>query len=509
MKPESLDRPMIRRSFIKDLATRLAFLGIAAAVILAGCVAPGGEAAIEPVDTPLPVPATPDQPVPTLLPTREPYPAGTLVDYTAQMGDTLPALAAHFNTTVDEIREANPIIPDGATTMPPGLPMKIPIYYEPFWGSPYQILPDSLFVNGPAQIGFDPVAFVREQPGWFKDYSFYLGNQNRRGGEIVQYISENFSISPRLLLALIEYQTGGLSNAEMPDNVEAYPLGFRDQFHLGLARQLIWAANTLNNGYYGWRTGRLEVYYHRDGREERPDPWQNAASVALHYYYSKILPADAYAYAISGDGFQATYRQLFGDPWENVQPHIPGSLTQPELRLPFAPGETWAFTGGPHTGWGEGDPLAALDFAPPAVVGGCQESDEAVAAVADGVIARVGDASALLDLDGDGDERTGWVVFYLHLANDRLPRVGAALKTGDPIGLPSCEGGEATGTHVHIARKYNGEWIPADGPLAFDLEGWIAANGDQPYEGALKRFSQTVWANANADGVSHIQAQVH
>ena len=73
------------------------------------------------------------------------------MDYIAQTGDTLPALAYRFNTTEREIREANPNIPAEVTTMPPGMPMKIPIYYEPFWGSPYEILPDSLFVNGPAQ----------------------------------------------------------------------------------------------------------------------------------------------------------------------------------------------------------------------------------------------------------------------------------------------------------------------------------------------------------------------
>jgi hypothetical protein len=36
-----------------------------------------------------------------------------------------------------------------------------------------------------------------------------------------------------------------------------------------------------------------------------------------------------------------------------------------------------------------------------------------------------------------------------------------AVKTGDRIGHPSCEGGAANATHVHIARRYNGEWIPA------------------------------------------------
>lgn len=491
---------------MKKPSFRSACLVFVLCVGFSGCVSPVEETPIEVLAEVVPVPATPDQPVPTLLPTREPFPAGTLVDYTAQTGDNLPALAAHFNTHVDDILAANPIIPKDATTMPAGLPMKIPINYLPFWGSPFQILPDSLFINGPAQVGFDPVEFVNSKPGWFKNYSFYLGKQNRRGGEIIEYIATNYSISPRVLLALMEYQTGGLVNEEMPENIEMYPLGYHDQFHQGLTRQLIWAANVLNNGYYGWRTGRLGVFNLRDGREQRPDPWQNAASVALQFYYAKALPLDAYTYAISGEGFLATYAQLFGDPWVNVQDHIPGSLVQPELRLPFVQGKIWAFTGGPHTGWGEGDPFSALDFAPPNVVGGCRESEEFATAVADGIIARTGDAVAVLDLDGDGDERTGWVIFYLHLANASLPKVGAVLNAGDSIGLPSCEGGEATGTHMHIARKYNGEWIAADGALAFNLEGWIAKNGSEEYLGSLTRFGKTVRACVCSDKESQIQA---
>jgi len=111
-----------------------------------------------------------------------------------------------------------------------------------------------------------------------------------------------------------------------------------------------------------------------------------------------------------------------------------------------------------------------------------------------------------LDLDGDGDERTGWVIFYLHLGTDGRAPLGAALKTGDPIGHPSCEGGTSTGTHVHIARKYNGEWIPADGTLAFDLDGWIAHNGSQPYLGTLTRLSRTVTACTCSNQASFINA---
>ena len=75
----------------------------------------------------------------TLKSNRPNYAPGELVDYTAQIGDTLPALAAHFNTTELEIRENNPILPQDVTTLPTGLPLKIPIYYEALWGSQYQI----------------------------------------------------------------------------------------------------------------------------------------------------------------------------------------------------------------------------------------------------------------------------------------------------------------------------------------------------------------------------------
>jgi LysM repeat protein len=101
----------------------------------------------------------------TPLAARPLYQPGELVDYIAQTGDTLPALAARFNTSLQEILETNPVIPTEVTTLPPGFPMQIPIYYLPMWGSAYQILPDSLFINGPAQTDFDTVSFVASHPG--------------------------------------------------------------------------------------------------------------------------------------------------------------------------------------------------------------------------------------------------------------------------------------------------------------------------------------------------------
>ena len=449
---------------------------------------------------------TATQVLPTLTPepTRPLYTPGQLVDYTVQSGDTLPGLAGRFNTTIAEIRTANPIIPTDATTLPPGMPMQIPIYYRPFWGSTFQIIPDGRFPNGPAEVGFDPVAFVNAQPGWLKSYTTYMGNKNRNGGEMVEYIAENYSISPRLLLAILEYKTGALTQPESTASSDKYPLGYRDVYHQGLPSQLGLVANVLNNRFYGWRLGTFTSFNLPNGRLENIDPWQNAATAALRYLFSLTESASSFEYAASDQGLQAVYASLFGDPWADPGTLIPGSLTQPTMRMPFPIGSAWTYTGGPHTGWGDGEPLAAIDFAPPAVVGGCISTDLYATAVADGVVARVGEASVVLDLDKDGDERTGWVVFYLHVSETGKAPLGRTLKAGDPVGHPSCEGGNATGTHVHIARKYNGEWVPADSALPFNMEGWIVQKGSEEYLGTLVKYGNVVTACTCSNKASQV-----
>lgn len=435
----------------------------------------------------------PNQVTPTALAIQPAYNPGELVDYSVQPGDTLPAIAVHFNTTETEIRAANPEIPADATTLLPGLSMKIPIYYLAIMGTTHQIVPDHIFVNGPQAAKFKTSEFVALQPGWLNNYFEYAGGLTRSGAEIIDLVALNFSISPQMLLTLLEYQVHALTDPQTP--LTDYLLGYVDIQHKGLYLQLVWAANILNNGYYGWRSGLIEPFEHPDGRLERPDPWQNAATVAIQAYFLS-QPESEYSFATGPDGMSKTYRDLFGDPWKVQETNIPGNLQQPYFLLPFHAGETWSFSGGPHTGWGTLEPYAAIDFAPPENVGVCQPSKFWAIAMADGVIARSETGMVVLDLDGDGDERTGWNVIYLHVATDGRAVVGTRVNAGDNIGHPSCEGRgmTANGTHIHIARKYNGEWIPAGGALAFNLEGWIVHNGSKPYLGTLTRGSDTITA---------------
>ncbi len=310
---------------------------------------------------------------------------------------------------------------------------------------------------------------------------------------MVDIVALNFSINPQLLLALLEYQTQALTDPQPPNS--EYMLGYAEKEYEGLYLQLVWAANILNNGYYSWRSGLTTSFEKPDGKLEIPYPWQNAATVALQTYFFDNPQSD-YSSATGPDGIAATFTTLFGNPWEISEPHIPENLKQPDLLLPFQAGESWSLTGGPHTGWGTLEPFAALDFAPPPHLVGCQPSDYWVIALADGVIARSEIGILLLDLDGDGDERTGWNIFYLHAASNDRAVAGTYVHAGDKLGHPSCEGrgALANGTHIHIARKYNGEWIPADGTLAFNLEGWVAHAGIKQYTGTLTRAYRTITA---------------
>ncbi|HEX9091537.1 MAG TPA: hypothetical protein VF831_08600, partial [Anaerolineales bacterium] len=197
----------------------------------------------------------------------------------------------------------------------------------------------------------------------------------------------------------------------------------------------------------------------------------------------------------------ALYGEMFGDPWQadaRQGPLFPAGLTQPPLELPFAPGEYWSLTSGPHIAWRTGTPRGALDFAPITGEPHCTVSRAWVTASASGLVVRAERGVVALDLDGDGLEQTGWVLVYMHIAEqDRIP-LGSWVDTNTPLGHPSCEGGTATGTNVHLARKYNGEWLAADGPLPMALSGWVAHQGLLSYEGTLEKDGMVV--SARPDG---------
>ncbi len=438
----------------------------------------------------------------TPLPTRGPIEPGQKLPYVTQTGDYVTALAKHFYTTPEEILAANPGLPLTAT-LSSGRELQIPTYYFPFGGPVFKIVPDSEFVYGPASEGFDLDAYLREQPGYLKRLSAFVAQKQRSAAETILYVARQYSINPKLFLALMEWRTQALTSPNAPADAQTNPFGPLPRVSRADVEgsdwylQMIWVAEQLTTGYYGWREGDLTTITLRGDFRSRVDMYQNAGTVGVHYLLAQFLSKDEFDVAVGEGGFAQTYAALWGDPWAAAGDVLPGDLTQPDLQLPFEPKQKWAFTGGPHPAWGtEGLawPWAALDFAP-AGISGCAASADWVTASADGYVVRSDDNTVIINLQGEASEQAGWVMFYFHVADRDRVAAGAKVKAGDPLGHPSCEGGRSTGTHVHMARKYNGEWLPADGIVPFVLGGWRAQSKDAAYQGRLVRLG--AWVEAS------------
>jgi murein DD-endopeptidase MepM/ murein hydrolase activator NlpD len=416
--------------------------------------------------------------------------------YYAQAADTLAVVSVRFGVLPSEIISSEPIRESGYLN--PGQLLIIPRRLANTTGS-QKLISDSEVVYSPSALGFDAQAFAVEAGGYLGEYDeWHKSVGTKSGGEVLMRVALENSINPRLLAALLEYHTGWIYGQPVGQDALEYPMGLVKLSEKGLYNQLVWAVNQLSIGYYAYREGRLTEIRFSDGVTARLAPDLNAGTAALQYYFAQLYGSEEWFKALDpATGFPALHARMFGDPWarsQTVEPLFPPGIQQPPLTLPFGRNWTWALTGGPHGAWEHDGAYAALDFAPGSSQSGCVDSNAWVVASADGLVVRTGPGLVVLDLDGDGHEQTGWVLVYLHVATeDRIP-LGSWVAAGDKLGHPSCEGGLSTGTHLHFARKFNGEWVPADGPLPFNLGGWIAHYSGEAYKGTLTRDGQTITA---------------
>ncbi len=431
---------------------------------------------------------TPTPDAPRVLPTISTKPQ----QYTVQPSDTLGEIAQKYGVSLDSIISENKL--DDPDHLEVGQVINIPAPDPQPPGPGFKVIPDSELVYSPGNATFDIAGFIKQQNGYLSRYQEVQDNRNYDGAGIVERVAKENSVNPRLLLAALEYRSRWVTQATPVDGSRDYPMLLSDARRKGLYRQLSWAANSLDRGFYLWRVNGVGSWVLKDDSVIPVNPTINAGTAGVQNLFSTLLGKADWETAVGEKGLFATYVKLFGYPFDfALEPLVPPDLKQPPMQLPFEPGASWAFTGGPHGGWADGSGWAALDFAP-AETRGCVQTDAWEVAVADGLIVRSDLGAVVLDLDGDGLEQTGWTVLYMHVETRDRIAAGTRVKAGDRIGHPSCEGGVSNGTHLHLARRYNGEWIPADGTLPFDLDGWISKGDGVEYNGFLVKDGVTVEA---------------
>jgi len=445
------------------------------------------------------------QPTPTPNPAIVlPTPRSEILSYTVQAGDTLRKIARQYQVSISRISEENEI--SNPNLIDVGQVLLIPPPSFEDVAPDFKIIPDSELVYSPSNGYFDVAAFVNAQNGYLSTYFDTIDGASMTGAEILKRVSTEYSVNPRLLLALLEYQSEWVTNTNPPEETMVYPLGYYAAWYEGLYSQLSWAANLLNEGYYLWKINGITVWFLNDGDVIQVDPTINPGTAGILNLMQYLKNREGWYISISEDGIYQTFVRLFGYPFSYAyEPMIPGDLNQPTLQLPFEDNIVWFFTGGPHGGWNTGSAWAAIDFAPPGEQLGCFESNAWVAASAPGEIVYSDHGAVIQDLDGDGLWQTGWSILYMHIATEDCVEVGTYLEAGDRIGHPSCEGGFSTGTHLHFARRYNGEWIAADGDIPLVLDGWVSVGYGVEYDGYLIKGDETVEAWNGRSALNAIQ----
>lgn len=473
------------------------------------------------VSTPIPqqtivLSPAPQQALSNPTPNATPLALEIPTSHIVQSGDTLSGIASAYGVSVDAILNVNALLDPNILSI--GQEVSLPDVPEQY--SPnFKILPDSRLVRAPNSRNFNISAFIAAQPGYIRnatdEVELSIENgarfpQTETSAEVVDRVAREYSVDPRILLAILEFRSGWLSNPLPLETLLTRPIvsAATAPSAEGLYEQLSWTANELNRGYYGWKYRGLSTLTFGDGTRYLFNPELNPATIAVQYLLSlDNTPQGIWQNEVNLNGLYSIYVQYFGNPFADaIEPLVPPNIQQPVLTLPFESGVEWLYTGGPHGGWGSGSAWASLDFAPSEERSDglfCYTAESWLTAVAPGIIARAGEGVLILDLDGDGDESTGWTIMYLHLASDGMAQEGIRVNTGDRIARPSCAGGFSSATHLHISRRFNGEWLPADcqsclttNPVPpFVMGNWttIGLNG-QYYQGFMQNGATQIQA---------------
>jgi murein DD-endopeptidase MepM/ murein hydrolase activator NlpD len=419
---------------------------LAAAVALAACAAP------PPEPTPAPAAPTAGALAPTAAPTSPPPAAPTAT--------AAPAAPTAAPTATPEPRDA---LFD---------PRRIS-YEHGFNGAEIQ-------------------AFLEQRGSPLKDVRFQVGGRSHSFTDTLVGLSSLYSLNPKLLLALIDLQSGLVSNPSASPEQFAWALGYRGDGggRRGLYSQLRWGARELR---YAVRDYALQG-------EGPPPPLLFAdgsrQEVAADLPFSRYVLARVLAPTVSPgglgarmDGLVNAYTRLFDDPREPPAgwpaPAEP-FLTRPmERNFPItsffdhdAPflrkdGSTYTYWGRAetdiafaydgHTGWdyGMGPPDNVLAAAP-GVVTFAGNSDDGCATPAIAAVV---------------DHGNGYRTLYWHLASLAV-QAGQMVAAGDVLGMAG-ESGCAIGAHLHLQVQYLGRDVDPYGWCGAGPDPWAASPAGQ------------------------------
>ncbi|UHQ24100.1 M23 family metallopeptidase [Lysobacter sp. 5GHs7-4] len=307
-----------------------------------------------------------------------------------------------------------------------------------------------------------------------------------RYGETISHWAGYSGISPKVLIALMEQQSGVVTRRRAASDGMSRPFG-------KLAKSRDFSAQTREVA-----VALREALYAQDGPNAK-GPVSLSRINPLQALFLRSGASDANA-ALSGDGeFQQVYAGLFNETRKAAAPSPRfaaqagpdvGALAGPAngfLQFPFPRGQRW-HVGGAHTNTGSGNyPMSSLDMS----IGGgwgSNQSNTWVSSSAAGSFKR--HSSCFAEVVHSG----GWSTTYYHLMNIQYgtgANVAANTRIANPANTQSqalCNGGSSTGPHEHWSLKSNGSHYHLNQVY---LSGFLITATGSSYDTNCNRFYLT------------------
>lgn len=291
--------------------------------------------------------------------------------------------------------------------------------------------------------------------------------------EMIAHVAGKERISPRVLIALMEQNSGAVVN---PDFDESQPFADLSE-----------------------KTGFLEQL--RDvGLRLRGIGDTTDLRVVV------AAPPDAVLKVLSYNEVQRlsdVYQQLFPGVVSQPKP-VPRATAQVALQFPYPIGESWYF-GGTHSDSGGDSPMSSIDFMKNGESWGDAITSKVVAA-APGKVKKY--SSCYVQII----HSNGWSTGYYHMSNIEV-QDGQTVSANQPIGKYAnnksqalCDGGSSTDPHVHWTLYYSNKEVNLSGKV---LSGYSVHPGSFGYDDNCSRMYYTKngkktcpWTHVRNDGAT-------
>lgn len=330
-------------------------------------------------------------------------------------------------------------------------------------------------------------AFLTSYPGPLNDVTFQIGDRSQSFAAVVVNLSNLYSINPKILLTLLEQQSGLLTTAEPSVEQLQWAMGLENAngHNSGLYRQLRRAALelrfALRDYALGWQQGSLPPLTFADNSKQEVPPDITLARYAM----ARVLALSTTPDQLPGKlhTFRTTYTALFEDPryapddWPPLaEPFLTRPMEQPFRVTSFFDHNTPLLheNGSVDSFWGTREALLSYDghtgwdyaMRPP---------DDVVLAAAPGTVVFAGNSNDGCGVPARGviiDHGNGYRTLYWHL-DSMTVSAGESVQAGARIGVAGATGC-AFGPHLHFQVQYLGRDVDPYGWCSTQESPWAS-----------------------------------